>query len=76
MYKYIIVIRARLCPVTWVEDAWTPQNASQRHFMLTRMSEAQALRYESQEDAQADADTIYEANKGYGLTTTVQAVLA
>lgn len=74
MYKYIIVIRARLCPVTWVEDAWTASDG-ERLFSLTRQTEAWAHRYETQEEAQKDAQALYEANKQYGLTTTVQAVL-
>lgn len=78
MYKYIIVIRARLCPVTWVEDAWIAQNehgTEQRYYRLTRQTEDLAKRFDTKEEAQEYADDIYEGNKQYGLTPTIQAVL-
>ena len=71
--KYIVVIRAHLCPVTWVEDAWADSDG-ERQFLLTRLQERLAHRYDSQEEAQKDAVLIFEANKQYGLSTSVQAV--
>jgi len=70
---YIVVIRAHLCPVTWVEDAWTDSD-DERQFLLTRLQERLALRYDTLEKAQKDANVIFEANKQYGLSTSVQAV--